>query len=142
MTCSVERKGEQSLLPDKYTGIAPPHSDLISHYLICIPYTHSADHFTRASPLRGMSPRNWRSYEGCQQICTDRYRHHDGGVVFYSVHSRSRQTMILNAPISDADCNTGAKTMKFTLIIAVLCIAIWWPLCELWCWNPALNSLI
>lgn len=139
MTRSVERKGEPSLFPDKYTGVAPSYSDLISRYLICIPYMYNADNFTRASPLRGISPRNWRSYEGCKQIRTDRYRHHDGSIIFYSAHSGSHQTMMLDAPLSDADFNTGAKTMKFTLIIAVLCIAIWWSLCELWCWNPAIN---
>ncbi|HID9040259.1 TPA: hypothetical protein ACXE6B_005300, partial [Klebsiella variicola] len=29
--------------PDKYTGIAPPDSDLILSYIICIPCTHSSD---------------------------------------------------------------------------------------------------
>ena len=41
---------------------------------------------------------------------------------FYSAHSGSRQTMMLNALVSDADFNSGAQTIKFTLIIMVLCI--------------------
>lgn len=61
-------------------------------------------------------------------------------VLFFIQHHGSRQTMMLNAPVSGVDFNRGAMTMNSTLIIVVLCIVLmWWSLCELWCWDPALN---